>query len=313
MIRLLLTLVGLVILCILFANLDPFFAGNRNVLNVMRQIAPILLIGIGQSVVLVTGNIDLSIGSIIGMSAMLSATLMSYGMSPVFAVLITIPACMIFGFLNGELVARVKMPSYIATMGTMMICRGIAQIANGNYDTGFIGNQTEGFRNLFYYGKLLGVYSPVWIAAIVWALAFFLLSKTRTGRHFYAIGSNPVAAGLSDVNVIATTDKAYVISAFCAAIAGLISTAELGYGNMAGGTVYELYAVAAAVVGGISTLGGRGLLAGTVVGASIWGVLQNGLIRVLAPVAIRNIAIGIIIIVIVSLDIRMRYRKSDTL
>jgi ribose transport system permease protein len=203
------------------------------------------------------------------------------------------------------------MPSYIATLGTMMVCRGIAQIANGNYDTAFIGQGAWYFREFFYYGRFLGLYDIVWVALAIWGAIMFVLIKTRTGRYMYAIGNNLEASKLSGINVISTVDKAYMISSVCAGLAGLIMTAEVGYGNMDTGSLYELYAVAVAVIGGISTLGGRGILVGTAVGAVIWGLLQNGLVRIGAPLSLRNIAIGIIVVVVVSIDVNARRKRAD--
>lgn len=297
---------GLIILCVVFAIINPNFFSSKNILNLLRQIAPIILIGIGQSYVLITGNIDLSIGSVVGMSCMISATLMTKGMNPWLAMAVTLVCCLLVGLLNGELVARCKLPPFIATLGTMTICRGIAQIANNNYNTDSIGAAAEGFRNFFYYGSTLGLYNTIWIALVLWLVFNFLLSRTRTGRHIYAIGSNIEAAQLSGVNVISTTTKAYLVSAFCAGVVGLITTATSGMGTMDAGTSYEMYAVAASVIGGVSTLGGQGLLLGTVIGASIWGVLQNGLQFAGAPVAIRNIVIGVIVVVSVLLDVVVR-------
>ncbi len=301
--------VGLIILSIVFGILNPTFASSKNVGNLLRQIAPIILIGIGQSYVLITGNIDLSIGSVVGMSCMISATLMTKGMNPWVAVLVTIFCCLAVGLINGELVAKCKLPPFIATLGTMTIARGIAQIVNNNYNTDSIGDAAKGFRNFFYYGKVLGLYNTIWIAIILWIIFNFLLSKTRTGRHVYAIGSNIDAAQLSGVNVVATTVKAYLVSAFCASIVGLIICATTGMGTMDAGNMYEMYAVAASVIGGVSTLGGQGILLGTVIGAAIWGVLQNGLQFAGAPVAIRNIVIGIIVVVSVLLDVVVRSGK----
>lgn len=298
--------IGLIILCIVFSILNPTFASSKNVGNLLRQIAPIILIGIGQSYVLVTGNIDLSIGSVVGMSCMISATLMTKGMNPWISVLITIICCLFVGVINGQLVAKCKLPPFIATLGTMTIARGIAQIVNNNYNTDSIGDAAKGFRNFFYYGKTLGLYNTIWIAIILWIIFNFLLSKTRTGRHIYAIGSNMEAAKLSGVSVVATTTKAYIVSAFCASIVGLIICATSGMGTMDAGNMYEMYAVAASVIGGVSTLGGQGILLGTVIGAAIWGVLQNGLQFAGAPVAIRNIVIGIIVVVSVLLDVVVR-------
>lgn len=298
--------VGLIFLCIVFGIMNPIFFSSRNVANLLRQIAPILLIGIGQSYVLITGNIDLSIGSVVGMSTMISATLMTKGVAPLVAVLITIVCCLAVGLSNGLLVSFAKLPPFIATLGTMTIARGIAQIANNNYNTDSIGEAAQGFRDLFYYGKTLGLYNTIWIAILLWLIFNFLLTRTKTGRHIYAIGSNAEAARLSGVNLVSTTTKAYLVSAFVSCVVGLVTTATSGMGTMDAGNSYELYAVAASVIGGVSTLGGQGLLFGTVIGASIWGVLQNGLQFAGAPVAIRNIVIGVIVVVSVLLDVIVR-------
>lgn len=303
--------VGLILLCIVFGIINPIFFTYRNISNLLRQIAPTLLIGIGQSYVLITGNIDLSIGSVVGMSCMISATLMTKGVNPWAAVVITVVLCVIMGILNGILVAKCKLPPFIATLGTMTVGRGIAQIVNGNYNTDSIGDGAKAFRTFFYSGKFLGIFTACWIAIVVWLIFNWVLSRTRTGRHIYAVGSNVDAARLSGVNVVKTTVVVYTVSAFCSAVTGLIICASTGTGTMDAGTSYEMYAVAASVIGGVSTLGGQGILLGTVIGASIWGVLQNGLQFAGAPVAIRNIVIGIIVVVSVLLDVVVRsgYRK----
>ena len=303
---------GLIVLYVVFGIMNPVFFSSRNISNLLRQIAPILLIGIGQSYVLITGNIDLSIGSMVGMSCMISATMMTKGIHPWVAVIVTLICCLAFGLANGLLVSFAKLPPFIATLGTMTIARGIAQIANNNYNTDSIGEAAQGFRDFFYYGKSFGLYNTIWIAAVLWIIFNFILMRTRSGRHIYAIGSNVEAARLSGVNVISATNKAYMVSAFVSGVVGLITSATSGMGTMDAGNSYELYAVAASVIGGISTLGGQGLLFGTVIGASIWGVLQNGLQFAGAPVAIRNIVIGIIVVVSVLLDVIVRSGKGFT-
>lgn len=308
--------IGLIVLCIVFGLMNPNFFSRRNLPNLLRQIAPFLIIGIGQSYVLITGNIDLSIGSVVGMSCMISATMMTKGVNPWIAALFTLACCLVVGVINGVLVAMFKLPPFIATLGTMTIARGIAQIANNNYNTDSIGEGARLFRDLFYSGKIvLGgsdgqtgfiIYSGVIVALVLWLIFNFLLSRTRTGRHVYAIGSNAEAAKLSGVSVLATTTKVYLVSAFCACVVGFITCATTGMGTMDAGNSYEMYAVAASVIGGVSTLGGQGILLGTVIGASIWAVLQNGLSLANAPVAIKNIVIGIIVVVSVLLDVVVR-------
>ena len=295
---------GVIVLMLIFTCMNQNFASAHNLTSLLRQICPYLLVGIGQAFVCITGNIDLSIGSVIGMSSMISATLMCNGFHPVFAVLVAFVACMAVGVVNGVLVGMFKLPPFIGTLGTMTIGRGIAQIVNGNYNTGDIGQgAAETFRNIFYYGKTLGIYNGFWITLVVWIVFNYVLSSTKSGRHTYAIGSNVDAARLSGVNVFKTVTKAYLISAFCSFLTGLIILAAAGMGSMDAGMTYEMYAVAAAVIGGVSTLGGSGLLVGVIAGAGVWAVLQNGLTFANAPVAIRNIVIGVIVVVCVLMDI----------
>ena len=299
---------GVVILMVIFAMMNRNFMGKNNLMSLSRSIVPYLLVGIGQGIVCITGNIDLSIGSVLGMSAMISATLICNGVNPIVAVIVDLVACLAVGVVNGILVGKFKLPPFIGTLGTMTICRGLAELANGNYNTGDIGNapMAQGLRNLFYYGRVGVVYSGVIVALIIWFVFNYIMSYTRMGRHIYAIGSNVDAARLSGVDVFKTTTAAYLISAFCSCVAGLVVMAAAGMGSMQAGMSYEMYGVAAAVIGGISTLGGSGLLVGVIAGASVWAILQNGLNMASVPVAMRNIIIGIIVVACVLLDIMRR-------
>jgi len=293
--------IALIIMVIVFGIINPLFSSGDNTANLLRQVAPILIIGIGQSFVLITGGIDLSIGSIAGMSCMMSATLMTAGgMNAIPAILITLLCCCSIGLLNGILIAKAKLPAFIATLGTMIIARGIAQLVNGNMNTDSINS--EGFRDIFYYGDFLGIYTPIWIAFFLFLTFAVILAKTRTGRHTYAIGSNYEAAKLSGVNAVLAQTKVYVFSSFLACIVGFILTAQSGMGSMDSGNGYELNAVAASVIGGVSTMGGQGMLFGTVIGAFIWGVLNNGLQFAGAPLAFRNLVIGVVVIISVLID-----------
>lgn len=300
--------VGVVVLMIIFTIMNPNFIGRANLMPLSRSICPYLLVGIGQGIVCITGNIDLSIGSVLGMSAMISATLICNGVNPILAVIIDIIACLAVGIVNGVLVGKFKLPPFIGTLGTMTICRGIAQIVNGNYNTGDIGTAplAQGLRDLFYYGRIGVIYYGVIITLIIWFIFNYIMNYTRTGRHIYAIGSNVDAARLSGVDVFKTTTVAYLISAFCSCVAGLVTMAAAGMGSMQAGMSYEMYGVAAAVIGGISTLGGSGLLVGVIAGASVWAILQSGLTLANVPVAIRNIIIGIIVVACVLFDIMRR-------
>lgn len=304
--------VALMIMTIVFGIINPLFFSSGNITNLLRQVVPIMIIGMGQSFVLITGGIDLSIGSVAGMSCMISATLMTAGqMNPWLASIITIIACCFVGLVNGLLVSRAKLPAFIATLGTMIIARGIAQLANGNMNTDGIPESAKVFKDLFYYGDTFGLYNPIWIGLVLFIVFNFILSKTRTGRHTYAIGSNYEAAKLSGVNVIFAETRVYIFSAFLAGIVGLMLTAQSGMGTMSAGNSYELNAVAASVIGGVSTMGGQGLLFGTVIGSFIWGVLNNGLQFAGAPLALRNLVIGVVVIISVLIDRVARSGKFD--
>lgn len=299
---------GVVILMIIFAFMNPNFIKQNNLMTLTRSICPYLLVGIGQGIVCITGNIDLSIGSVLGMSAMISATMVCNGTPVILALLVDLIACLAVGLTNGVLVGKFKLPPFIGTLGTMTICRGIAQLVNNNYNTNDIGvgGAKDVFRDMFYYGKIGVVYWGVIICLVIWAVFFYIMSYTATGRHIYAIGSNVDAARLSGVDVFKTTTIAYTISSFCSFMAGLITMAAAGMGSMQAGMSYEMYGVAAAVIGGISTLGGSGLLVGVIAGASVWAILQNGLTMANVPVALRNIIIGIIVVACVLFDIMRR-------
>ena len=304
-------LFGLVVLCFVFNLINPNFLGQRNVANLLRQIAPWIIIGIGQGYVLITANIDLSIGSVVGMSCMIIATLICNGAHPIPAILVALLASLMTGVLNGTLVANFKLPPFVATLGTQTICRGVAQLVNNNMNTDGItgakfGAAAKTMTNIFYYNKTLGIFNTFWIAVLLWLIFNFILAYTRTGRHLYAIGSNTEAAKLSGVNVSLSIIKAYLVSSFCACILGLIVCAQTGTGTTNAGTSYETFAVAASVIGGISTMGGTGILSGVLVGASVWATMDNGLQMIGTQVGLKNVVVGMIVIVCVLLDVVRR-------
>jgi len=309
---------GLIIIYTSFGIINPTVFSWINIMNLLRSMSIYLLVGIGQSYVLITGNIDLSIGSVTGMSAMISATLMSreeLAVQPVYAILITIACCLVVGLINGFLVGKFKLPPFIATLGTMFVARGIAYMVNNNRNTDAISKgigkeAADKLQNLFYYGSTLGIYNTFLISIALFIVFFFLLSKTRTGRHIYAIGSNVDAAKLSGVNVQATITKAYLVSSFCACVVGLILCAQATMGNMEAGIMYEMYGVAAGVIGGVSPLGGTGILLGTLAGSAVWRTLENGLSMIGAQVGIQRIVIGVIVVFAVLLDVVLRTGKK---
>ena len=302
-------LVGLLIIYVVFGCINEKVFSLQNNLNLLRSMAKYLLIGIGQSFVMITGNIDLSIGSVVGMSAMVTASLMTRGVPIVVALLVSLLIGLIIGYVNGELVGKFQMPPFIATLGTMFVARGIAYLVNGNRNTDNIASilgkdQGKFFQDAFYYGKILGIYTTFWIAFLIFLI--FILGKTKLGRHIYAVGSNKEASRLSGVDIVSVIKKTYLISAFCSVIVGYILCAQAGMGNMEAGNMYEMYGVAAGVIGGVSPLGGSGLLLGTFQGALLWQTLENGLNMVGAQVGIQRIVIGVIVVLAVLMDVLVR-------
>ncbi len=302
---------GLIVIYIAFGIINPTVFSGQNVMNLLRSMSKYLIIGIGQSYVLITGNIDLSIGAVVGMSAMISAKLMTMGINPAVAILVTLGCCLLIGVVNGFLVGKCQLPPFIATLGTMFVARGVAYMVNGNRNTDAISSgigkeAADKFQSIFYYGKTAGIYNTFWIALILFIIFFFLLSKTRTGRHIYAIGSNIEAAKLSGVSVFSTITKTYLVSAFCSFVVGLILCGQANMGNMEAGNMYEMYAVAAGVIGGISPLGGTGILLGTFAGAAVWQTLENGLNMIGVQVGIQRLVIGVIVVFAVLLDVVFR-------
>ena len=219
------------------------------------------------------------------------------------------------GVVNGSLVAKFKLPPFVATLGTQTICRGVAQLVNNNMNTdgiegGAFAAAAKAMRTICYHGSIniagFKIYYPIIIALVLWAIFNFVLSYTRTGRHLYAVGSNMEASKLSGVNVSLTILKAYLVSAFNAGVVGLIVCAQTGTGTTNAGLSYETFAVAASVIGGISTMGGTGILSGVLVGASVWAVMDNGLQLIGTQVGLKNVIVGLIVIVCVLLDVIRR-------
>lgn len=285
------TFSALFMLCLIFSILSPYFLSVNNLLTVATQTAIIAIIAIGQTYVMITTGIDLSIGSNIALSGMLAGIAMTNGVPVWIALLIGLASGCLVGGLNGVMIAFGKIPPFIATLCTMMAVRGISLTLTQ-------GIPVSGLPKSFTVigtGSLAGIPIPVILMILLTVIFGFVLSKTRLGRHVYAVGSNVDAARLSGVNTKAVLIKVYVISGFVAAFAGLIMAARIISAQPAAGDGYELDAVASSVIGGTSTLGGEGMIAGTFIGAFIIGILRNGLNLIGVSPFIQKIVIGVVI------------------
>jgi ribose transport system permease protein len=283
---------------LVFTVLSRYFLTLNNILTVATQTAVIAIIAIGQTYVLITGGIDLAIGSNMALVGMVSGMCMRANMPVSVAILAGLGIGLLSGAVSGLLVAFGKLPPFIATLGTMTVVRGVAftltqAIPIANLPKGFTMWGTE---------RTLGIPNPVIIMLLLVIIFAFILAKTKLGRHIYAIGSNFEAARLSGVNTRKVQMAVYVFSGLLAAFAGLITAARVVTAQPGAGDGYELDAVASSVIGGSSTMGGEGIIAGTFIGAFVIGVLRNGLNLVGVTPHIQRILIGVVIVGSVFLD-----------
>jgi ribose transport system permease protein len=263
------TLSGLLLLMLVFFILSPHFLTVSNILTVATQTAVIAIIAIGQTYVLITGGIDLSIGSNIALSAMVAGICMRANMPVSFAIMAGLLTGMVSGVMNGIMVAFGKLPPFIATLGMMTVARGLSYTLTRALP---IANLPQSFT-VFGTGRTLGIPNPVIIMVVLSVIFGFILAKTKLGRHVYAIGSNFEAARLSGVNTKMVQMWVYIFSGLLAAFAGLIMAARIITAQPASGDGYELDAVASSVIGGASTMGGEGTIAGTFIGAFVIGIV----------------------------------------
>jgi len=284
--------IALILLFTFFAIISDPFLREGNQVILAKQVAINAILGIGMTFVILTGGIDLSVGSVVGLTGMIVGGLINEGLvlEPLNRVvyfnvwivcLIGLGVGMLVGLVNGLLITRFNVAPFIATLGTLYMARGFAMLRNNGATFPNLVGKPElgntGFPSLGE-GDFLGLPYSIWIMIGLGLLTIFITSKMPFGRQVYAIGGNKRAAQLSGVRVKTVTLMTYVISGICAAMVGLIVTSQLVASHPATGESWELNAIAAVVLGGTSLSGGRGTILGTIVGAFVIGVLRNGMI-----------------------------------
>jgi ribose/xylose/arabinose/galactoside ABC-type transport system permease subunit len=296
-----LTMLGiLVALAISTALLSPVFLSPDNLRNTIRHISLISLFAVGEAVVIIAGGIDLSVGSIICVSAVTTSYLsMVMGLGIVPAVGLALLLCLVIGVLQGLVIARLGVQPFVVTLGSMLLLRGAAEVMTGGADIGFQG-KFPAFRFLGE-GDGLGMPMPFWFAMAAIVLVAFVMQRTLFGRYCYAIGSNSEAARLSGVPVTSVRLVTFVISSFLAGVAGVLYVAYLPTATPSLGSAYELHAVAAAVLGGCSLLGGRGSVFGVLVGAGIMQTTFNA-VNLIGKSLWQNVVAGGVILAAVVVD-----------
>lgn len=307
--------IALIILIIVFALLSDTFLSGSNLLTMTRHVAYNAILALGMLLVILTGGIDLSVGSIVGLSGIVAGVMLDgVGLSLLDlnaypSVLVVVLVALLVGtgvgWVNGTLVTRLGVAPFIATLGSLYMARGLALlISNGSTFPKLQGDPALGNTGFWFIGtgRPLGVPTQIWLTVLVAVAVWFLIAKTPFGRWLYATGGNPRAAELSGVPVKKVTTTVYMISGACAAMAGLIIASELTSAAPQAGNAFELNAIAAVVIGGASLAGGRGSVKGTLIGAFVIGFLSDGLVLVGVSSFWQVFIKGAVIVLAVMLD-----------
>ena len=309
-------LIALLVVLAFFSAMAPNFMSVSNLLILAKHIAIIAILGIGMTFVVLTGGIDLSVGSIAGLSGMVAGALILYGItfaplgvvafpSVPLVVAMTVGLGALIGLVNGTLVSRFSVAPFIATLGMLYVARGAALLlSDGATFPNLVGIAELGNQGFQFLGagRLLGLPMPVLLLAAIAVGAALVAGRTPFGRRIYAIGGSERAAFLSGVRVKRVKTGAYVISGACAALVGLIVASDLVSSHPASGSTFELSAIAAVVLGGASLAGGRGTVGGTLIGACVIGVLGDGMVMMGVSEFWQMVIKGAVIVAAVMLD-----------
>lgn len=299
-------LLGLLLIGLVLTLLSDRFLSVNNLLNVARQVSLNAIISVGMTAVILTGGIDLSVGSVVALAGCVTASLLAGGQSTIMAILTGMAVGTGLGFINGIIITRGNIPPFIATLGVMTAVRGYTLVfSDGRPITGL----SEEFRMLGG-GYLAGIPVPVVLMAIIFFVAYIILKKTRLGRYIYAIGGNEEAARLSGINTRKILVSVYTLAGLLAGFSGIIMASRLNSAQPTAGAGFELDAIAAVVLGGTSLAGGTGTVGGTLVGALIIGVLDNGLNLLNVSSFYQQVAKGLVILLAVFID-RKRSKGGD--
>lgn len=305
-------LIFLILLILIFSSLHPRFLHPLNIFNVMRQISITGLIALGMTFVIIVRGIDLSVGSLLALCGLVGAVIAKGGLVERFSVGVdtelanpwywalagSVLIGLLAGTVNGVCITKLKVPAFVVTLGGLSAYRGTALLVS---DGGPISGFNEAYRWIGQ-GKIGMVPIPVIIFLVFIVLCHIVLKYTVYGRYIYSVGGNPEAARLSGINIDLIITSTYIITGFFVGLAAFILSARLNSSEAVAGMGYELNVIAVVVVGGTSLFGGRGNILGTIIGAMLFGVLQNGLVLLNVSSYIQQIIIGIILILAVTFD-----------
>lgn len=292
--------IGLLLIIVVISIMNPNFLAINNLFNVLRQVSINALIAFGMTFVILTGGIDLSVGSMLALTGAVTASFLASGMDPVLAMALGLLLGAILGAINGIIIAKGKVAPFIATLATMTIYRGLTLVYTEGKPVSGLGDSLS--FQLLGKGYFLGIPVPVVTMALAFGVLYFILKKTTFGRRVYAVGGNEEASRLSGISVDRIKIYVYSLTGMLAALSALILTSRLNSAQPTAGSMFELDAIAAVVLGGTSLTGGRGWIVGTVIGALIIGVLNNGLNLIGVSSFFQQVVKGTVILVAVLLD-----------
>ena len=302
-------LAALIVLCLIlgiFPGTSEYFVTVKNLFNVLRQISTNLLLACGMTMVIILGGIDLSVGSVIALSGVLAAGgVVRYNLPIVPAMLLGLLVGIVFGLFNGFVISKTTIPPFIVTLATMNIARGLAGVYTGGSPVRVVTKEWQWIGA----GYAFGVPVPVIIMIIIFIVSLLIINRTKMGRYIYAVGGNNLAATYSGINVSTVKFFVYTYSGIMAGLAGIILASRMYSGQPTAGEGAEMDAIAAVVVGGTSMSGGSGKLGGTLIGALIIGILNNGLNLMNVNSFWQTVVKGVVILLAVMLDF-FRTRKK---
>ena len=293
-------LIGLVVLFAIIACLNSSFVEPGNLKNLLRQVSINALISFGMTFVILTGGIDLSVGSILALASALMGSFIVGGMDPILAIVVACLIGTVLGAVNGVIVTMGRVAPFIATLATMTVFRGLTLVyTNGNPISGLTENQA--FLD-FGQGYFFGIPVPAVVMLIMFAILYFILTKTPLGRKIYAVGGNEKVSFIAGIKIERVKIFCYSVTGMLCGLAGAILTSRLNSAQPTAGTGYELDAIAAVVLGGTSLSGGKGRIVGTLIGALIIGTLNNGLNILNVSSFYQQVVKGIVILLAVLAD-----------
>jgi len=300
------SLIALLVMIVIVSLLNPHFFTLANILNILRQTAVNAIMAVGMTLVILTAGIDLSVGSILALAGAVGASLIALELPVPLCVAAALATGTAVGAVSGIIIAKGRVQAFIATLVAMTLVRGLTLVYTDGrpISTGF--TDTADAFAVIGTGYLLGIPVPVWIMAVTFGLAWYLLNHTRLGRYIYALGGNEEATRLSGINTDRVKITVYAICGFLAALAGLIITSRLSSAQPTAGAGYELDAIAAVVLGGTSLMGGKGTIMGTLIGALIIGFLNNALNLLDVSSYYQMIAKAVVILLAVLVDTRSK-------